>query len=61
MVKIEIKEKIGGNKPFNEGGFSYIFGALADITYISSSDMKKIPQNLEKVEKYIAIKKLKPA
>lgn len=50
---------IGGNRPLNEGGFSYIYGACADITFISSSDMKKLPQKAEKVEKFIAIKKLK--
>ena len=39
MVKIEIKEMVGGNKPVNEGGFSYIYGARADVTFISSPDL----------------------
>jgi len=60
MVKVDVQEMLGGNKPCGEGGFSYIYGARADITFISSSDMKKLPQNMEKVEQFIAIKQLKP-
>jgi hypothetical protein len=59
MVKLEVKERIGGNSPINSGASSYIFGILADITYISSTDMAVLPQKMLKDQKYLAIKKLK--
>lgn len=46
IVKIEVKEKIGGNTPLDAGGFCYIFGIKADVTYVNSSDMKMLPQNI---------------
>jgi len=59
MVKVEVKERIGGNNPINSGAYSYIFGILANITYISSTDMTALPHNILKDEKFLAVKKLK--
>ena len=59
MVKLEVKERIGGNVPINAGASSYIFAIQANITYISSTDMTELPQSILKDEKILAVKKLK--
>ena len=60
MARITIKEILNSGNSFGEGGSSFIFGAYAEISFISSTDLQLEPINVIKTDKLIAIKKLKP-
>ena len=58
MVKVQISNIL--KKEIGEGGSSYIYIAKAFLTFINSTDHNTYMQKDEKIEKLIAIKKLKP-
>lgn len=57
-VKIEIKGML--DKPIAEGGSSNIFLAQTYLTYVNSTDHNVYHKHEEKIERLLAIKKLKP-
>lgn len=58
MVKMEVKGIY--DKSVGEGGSSFIYKAKTCLNFISSSDHSCYSKEPEKLERIIAIKKLKP-